>query len=85
MVRVPQADRDALGGQFLPACGAPEHATCRVAPLARYTVSRCAARLTGRALRRMKQVNISDPWYYLSIPTVFLRSDSACSNCSGRL
>ncbi len=37
MVRVPQAGRDALGDEFLPACGASEYATRRVAPLARYT------------------------------------------------
>jgi hypothetical protein len=29
-------------------------------------VSRGAARLTGRAPRRMKQVNISDPWYKIN-------------------
>ncbi len=68
MVRVPQADSDTPGGQFLPAFGASEHATGRVAPFARYPVSRCAARLTGRAPRRMKQVTISDPWYNITKP-----------------
>ena len=36
VVRVPQADRDAPGDEFLPAFGAPGNATGRVAPLARY-------------------------------------------------
>ncbi len=64
-VRVPQAGRDAPGDEFLPAFGAYGHTTRRVAPLARYPVSRRTARLTGRAPKHMKQVNISDPWYYV--------------------
>ncbi len=42
VVRVPQAGRDAPGDEFLPACGAPSHATRRVAPLARYGLYRAA-------------------------------------------
>ncbi len=63
MVRVPQADRDAAGDEFIPAYGGREDSTRRVAMLARYTVSRRAALLTGRALTAMKQVNINDRWY----------------------
>ncbi len=67
VVRVPQAGRDAPGDQFLPAFGASEHVTRCVAPLARYAVSRRTARLTGHALKHMKQVTISDPWYELAL------------------
>ncbi len=42
--RVPQAGRDAPGDEFLPAFGAPGHATRRVAPLARYGLYRAARR-----------------------------------------
>ncbi len=65
MVRVPQAGRDALGDEVIPACGGREGTTRRVAMLARYTVSRRATLLTGRALTAMKQVNINDRWYDL--------------------
>ncbi len=84
VVRVPQAERDAPGDEFLPAFGATQRATRRVAPLARYTVSRRTARLTGHALRRMKQVNISDPWLSNSgslvkiFRTLCLRREHGC-------
>ncbi len=64
VVCVPQVDRDAPGAEFIPAFGASERATRRVAPLARYPVSRRTALLVGHAVRHMKQVTISDPWYY---------------------
>ncbi len=67
MVLVPQGARDAPGDQFLPAIGALQQVTRRVAPFARYTVPRRTALLTGHALRHMKQVNISDPWYNMAV------------------
>ncbi len=44
VVRVPIADRDAPGDEFLPAFGASERATRRVAPLARYGLYRATRR-----------------------------------------
>jgi hypothetical protein len=48
-----------------PACAKPElrFGEGRLHRLPDTRVSRCAARLTGRAPRRMKQVTINDPWY----------------------
>ncbi len=68
VVRVPQADCDAPGDGFLPAYGVSERATrprCAACPIR--LVSRRTVRLTGHALRHMKQVNISDPWYKASL------------------
>ena len=63
VVRVPQADRDAPVTNFSRPSVRLGTRPAALHRLPDTKVSRCAARLTGRAPRRMKQVNISDPWY----------------------
>ena len=66
----PQAGRDASGGELIAAFGDRGRTTRRVAPLARYPISRRAALLTGRSLTAMKQLTINDRWYYMTAWTV---------------
>ena len=85
VVRVPQADRDAPGGEFLPAFGAPGNATRRVAPLARYTNialrgapngSRAQAHETGQYQRPLVSVSklLPTPPFPIMVPR---RADGA--------